>query len=184
LLEDHAWRSCVAAFAIQRDMRALNARWQTEGLRPFNVRIGLHCDAVVVGNVGSSERMSYTVMGDGVNIASRLEAINKEYGTRVCISHGVFREAGERLCVRALDDVAVKGRRAKFPIYELMGVYGAGAEFEPDAATLELCRLTRPAYEALAAGDTVQARRLYGEVARAFPDDPVAAILSKRLGET
>ncbi len=183
LLEDHAWRSCVAAFAIQRDMKTLNARWQAEGLRPFNVRVGLHCDAVVVGNVGSSERMSYTVMGDGVNIASRLEAINKEYGTRVCISHSVFREAGERLCVRPLDDVAVKGRRAKFPIYELMGVYGAGAEFEPDAATLELSRMTRPAYEALASGDTVLARQLYGEIARKFPDDPVAAILAKRLGE-
>ena len=184
LLDDHAWRACVAALAIQRDMKALNARWQAEGLRPFNVRIGLHCDAVVVGNVGSLTRMSYTVMGDGVNIASRLEAINKEYGTHVCISHSVYREAGERLCVRPLDDVAVKGRRAKFPIYELMGVYGAGAGFEPDAAALDLSRLTRAAYDALAAGDTVRARQLYADIARAHPQDPVSAILAKRLGET
>jgi adenylate cyclase len=127
--------------------------------------------------------MSYTVMGDGVNIASRLEAINKEYGTRVCISHSVYREAGERLCVRPLDDVAVKGRRAKFPIYELMGAYGAGAEFEPDAAAIELSRLTRPAYDALAAGDMVRARQLYADIVRAYPQDPVSTILAKRLGE-
>ena len=57
--------------------------------------------------------MSYTVMGDGVNIAARLEGINKEFRTRICISHGVFKEAGERLCVRPIDDVTVKGRRVQ-----------------------------------------------------------------------
>ena len=64
-------------------------------------------------------------MGDGVNIAARLEGINKEFGTRICISHSVFKEAGERLCVRPIDDVTVKGRRSKIPIYELLGVFGA-----------------------------------------------------------
>jgi adenylate cyclase len=182
LLEDHAWRACVASLAIQRDMNALNAAWGADGRRPFNVRVGVHCDAVVVGNVGSRERMSYTVLGDGVNIASRLEAINKDYGTRVCVSHSVYREAGERLCVRPIDDVAVKGRRAKFPIYELMGVYGAGAEFEPDATVLELARMSRLAYEAMAAGDGVKARTLYAEVTRVYPGDPVATEMIKRLG--
>ena len=151
-------------------------------MRRFNVRIGLHCDAVVVGNVGSHERMSYTVLGDGVNIASRLEAINKEYGTRVCISHSVFREAGERLCVRPMDDVAVKGRRAKFPIYELMGVYGADPAFEPPPADIELSKATRLAYDAMTAGDGVRARQLYREVAQAFPQDTVAPEMIKRLG--
>jgi adenylate cyclase len=182
LLEDHAWRACVAALAIQRDMNALNARWESEGMRPFNVRVGVHCDAVVVGNVGSQERMSYTVLGDGVNIASRLEAINKEYGTRVCVSHSVYREAGERLCVRPIDDVAVKGRRAKFPIYELMGVYGADPAFEPTAADVELSKVSRAAYEAMTSGDGVRARQLYREVAQAFPQDTVAPEIIKRLG--
>lgn len=181
LLEDHAWRACVAALIIQREMTALNARWQADGQRPFNVRIGIHCDAVMVGNIGSQERMSYTVMGDGVNIASRLEAINKEYGTRVCISHSVFREAGDRLCIRPIEDVAVKGRRSKIPIYELMGVYGADPDLGPPADAGELARLTKAAYDAMAAGDGARARGLYGEIAEAFPQDTVAPELVRRL---
>src|SRR5262249_10919026 len=89
LLDDHAWRACVAALRIRQRMVGLNRRWQDEGLRPLNIRVGIHSDAVLVGNIGSPERMGYTVIGDGVNIASRLEGINKEYGTQLCISHSV-----------------------------------------------------------------------------------------------
>ena len=182
LLEDHAWRACVAALRIQRGIDALNERWLAEGMKPFKIRIGIHSDAVMVGNIGSKERMSYTVMGDGVNIASRLEGINKEFGTRICISHSVFKEAGERLCVRPIDDVTVKGRRSKIPIYELLGVFGADDPgLEPDAATLELCKMTRLAYEALIKEDHALAQRRYREILAAFPDDPVSSALVKRL---
>ena len=182
LLEDHAWRACVAALRIQRGMDALNERWRADGAKPFKIRIGIHSDAVMVGNIGSKERMSYTVMGDGVNIASRLEGINKEFGTRTCISHSVFKEAGERLCVRPIDDVTVKGRRSKIPIYELLGVFGADdPELEPDPATLELCRMTRLAYEALIKEDHALASRRYREILAKFPDDPVSSMLAKRL---
>jgi len=182
LLEDHAWRACVAALRIQRGMEALNERWRAEGMKPLNIRVGIHSDAVLVGNIGSKERMSYTVMGDGVNVAARLEGINKEYRTHICISHAVFKEAGERLCVRPIDDVTVKGRRSKIPIYELLGVFGADDPgLEPDAATLKLCRMTRLAYEALIQEDFVLAARRYREILAEFPDDPVASALAGRL---
>ena len=182
LLDDHAWRSCVAALRIQRGMDALNERWRAEELKPLNVRMGIHSDAVLVGNIGSKERMSYTVMGDGVNVAARLEGINKEFHTRICISHSVYKEAGERLCVRPIDDVTVKGRRSKIPIYELMGVYGADDPgLEPDAATQRLCKLTRLAYEALVKEDHGLAARRYREILSEFPDDPVASVLVRRL---
>lgn len=181
LLDDHAWRACVAALRIQRAMAVLNAEGRQRGYKPMNVRIGIHSDAVLVGNIGSKERMSYTVMGDGVNVASRLEGINKEYGTRLCISHSVFKEAGERLCVRPIDDVAVKGRRGLVPIYELIGVFGLEPELEPDARSIELCRLTRQAYEANAAGDPNLALERYRKILVDFPDDPVATEMAKRL---
>jgi adenylate cyclase len=182
LLDDHAWRACVAALRIQRGMDALNERWIAEDFKPLNVRIGIHSDAVLVGNIGSKERMSYTVMGDGVNVAARLEGINKEFRTRICISHTVFKEAGERLCVRPIDDVTVKGRRSKIPIYELLGVYGADDPgLEPDETTLRLARLTRLAYEAMIKDDIVLASRRYRDILSEFPDDPVASALVGRL---
>jgi len=181
LLDDHAWRACLAALRIRRAMDLLNERWEREELKPLKVRIGIHSDAVLVGNIGSNERMGYTVLGDGVNIAARLEGINKEYGTQLCISHSVFREAGERLCVRPVDDVTVKGRRGKISIYELMGAFGAGPELEPDPATIKLCRLTRLAHEALVRDDFGLALSRYHEILAEFPGDTVSRELVRRL---
>jgi adenylate cyclase len=181
LLEDHARRACLAALRICRRLDEANGCWQAEGLTPLNIRIGIHSDAVLVGNIGSAERMSYTVIGDGVNIAARLETINKEYGTRICISHGVFREAGEHLCVRPIDEVAVKGRRGKTLIYELLGAFGAEPELEPDAPTLRLCALTRQAHAALVAGNVPLALSRYHQILAEYPSDTVAAALVHRL---
>jgi adenylate cyclase len=181
LLDDHARKACFAALRIREGMKALNAGWEAQGTKPLNIRIGIHSDAVLVGNIGSKERMSYTVMGDGVNIAARLEGVNKEYGTRICISHSVFKEAGEKLCVRPIDDVTVKGRRSRIPIYELVGTYGMGPEFEPDEATLRLCQLTRTAYSAMVAEDHALALSLYQAIVAEYPEDPVAAEMVKRL---
>jgi len=181
LLEGHAWHACVAALRIQHGMKVMNDRWNEQELKPLNIRIGIHSDAVLVGNLGSKERMGYTVIGDGVNVASRLEGINKEFGTRICISNSVFKEAGERLCVRPIDDVTVKGRRAKIPIYELLGVFGVDPQFEPDPRTVRLCKLTRLAYEALAREEFALALERYHAVLAEFPDDTVARELVRRL---
>jgi adenylate cyclase len=183
LLEDHARRACLAALRIQRGMDALNEVWRGQELKPLKIRIGIHSDAVLVGNIGSQERMSYTVIGDGVNVAARLEGINKEYGTRICISHSVFREAGEGLCVRPIDDVMVKGRRSKIAIYELMGAFGAGSNLEPNPAAVSLCRLTRAAHEALVQEDFALALARYREILGEFPDDTVSRELARRLAE-
>ena len=181
LLEDHAWHACLAALRIRQGMDALNERWLSEESKPLNIRIGIHSDAVLVGNIGCADRMDYTVMGDGVNIAARLEGINKEYGTRLCISHSVFKEAGERLCVRPIDDVAVKGRRAKISIYELMGAFGEDPELEPDPDTIRLCRLTCLAHQALVQEDFALALSRYHEILAEFPNDTVSRELVRRL---
>jgi len=182
LLEDHAWRSCVAALRIQHGMKDLNARWHEQGHKPMRVRMGIHSDAVLVGNIGSRERMSYTVMGDGVNVAARLEGVNKEYGTQICISHSVYKETGERLCVRPIEEVTVKGRRSAIPIYEVLGAHGSDPEFEPSEDTIRLCKLTRLAYEAIVAGDRTLAAERYRHILKEFPADTVADGMLKRLG--
>jgi adenylate cyclase len=121
-LDDHAYRACSAALKIQDQMNQMNQLWESQGLPQLKVRIGIHSDAVLVGNIGSLERMSYTVMGDGVNVAARLEGINKEMGTKICISKAVFREAGEKLQVRPLNEITVKGRKSMIEVYELVGL--------------------------------------------------------------
>jgi adenylate cyclase len=121
-LEDHAFRACAAALQIQARMDLINQEWKDQGLPPLKVRIGIHSDVVLVGNIGSHERMSYTVMGDGVNVAARLEGVNKDLGTRICVSKAVVREAGERLNLRKLEDVTVKGRKSIVEVYELLGL--------------------------------------------------------------
>ncbi len=181
LLENHAWRACVAALRIKRGMDEMNGRWQAGGQQPLRVRIGIHSDAVLVGNIGSKKRMSYTVMGDGVNVAARLEGVNKEYGTQICISHSVYKEVGERLCARPIDDVTVKGRRSSVPIYELLGTIGDDPAAEPSPHTVRLCKMTRLAYEAAINGDRPLALQRYREIAAAFPGDRVAAVLISRL---
>lgn len=181
LLEDHAWRACVAALRVQEGMGELNRQWAAEDKQHLNVRIGIHSDAVLVGNIGSQERMSYTVIGDGVNVAARLEGVNKEYGTLICISHNVFKEAGERLLVRPIDEVAVKGRRTAVPIYELIGAYGAGTSLEPDGRTTRLAELSWRAHAALISGDRATALSHYKEILADYPDDPVATRMIKKV---
>ena len=87
---DHVLRACAGALRAARRMEQVNRAWSAEGRQTFRMRIGLNCANVLVGNVGSSQRLSYTVMGDGVNVAARLEGMNKIFGTTICISDSVF----------------------------------------------------------------------------------------------
>ncbi|MBO9479576.1 hypothetical protein J7382_18680 [Shimia sp. R11_0] len=180
-LDNHAFHACVAALAIQQDLEKLNQTWRSNEAPEMRLRVGIHSDVVLVGNVGSRERMSYTVLGDGVNIAARLEGCNKLFGTGICISHDTFREAGDQLCVRPIDEVQVKGRRALVTIYELLGAHGVGAGFEPSEETLEIAKLTRQAFDAMVAGDHSMALSIYRDVLARRPDDPVASAHVKRL---
>jgi adenylate cyclase len=131
--------------------------------------------------MGSRERMSYTVLGDGVNVAARLERVNKEFGTSICISHATFKEAGDKLCVRPIAEVSVYGRRGLVPIYELLGAFGVGAELEPGPQAQRLAALTRLAHDAMIREDNALALERYRAVLCEFPDDPVAKIMVKRL---
>jgi adenylate cyclase len=180
--DDHAYHACVAAVHGKRRLAAQNALWQEAGLPELRMRVGIHSDAVLVGNVGSMERMSYTVMGDGVNIAARLEGINKQFGTSICVSHSVFRECGERLWLRPIDEVPVKGRRGDILVYELMGIRDGESDLAASQHEQDLCRRTTEAHALMAGGDLVAAARAYDDIARVF-DDPLAVAMARRCRE-
>jgi len=120
-LPDHALRACRAALEMQEAMIELQAGWETQGLPRVAARLGLHTGPVVAGNVGSRERFNYTVLGDTVNLASRLEGVNKVYGTRILLSEETCRQVKDALLVREVDLVQVKGRVQPVTIYELLG---------------------------------------------------------------
>jgi adenylate cyclase len=98
----------------------MNQKWLAENKPPMPTCIGIHIGETIVGNVGSSERMNYSIFGDNVNLASRLEGINRFYGTGVIISHDVYQEISDRFICRPLDIVAVKGKTKRIKIYELV----------------------------------------------------------------
>ena len=120
--DDHVLRGCCGAMRATRRMQQLNADWSKQGRPSLHLRIGLHCADVLVGNVGSSERLSYTVMGDGVNVAARLEGVNKTFGTSICISDSVVEAVEPEIVARPIRKVQVKGRKREFMIYELLGI--------------------------------------------------------------
>lgn len=116
---DHAVRACRAAVEIVKGLEAANAEWRAEGKLNLRVRVGINSANVLVGNIGSPDRLSYTALGDGVNVASRLEGKNKELGSQICISDSTYELAKEHLVVKALKPVSVKGRTGEFMVYEL-----------------------------------------------------------------
>jgi class 3 adenylate cyclase len=120
-IKGQAERACCAALRIAARVRRLN-EWTPQSRPRMNVRIGLHHGRALVGNIGSSDRLSYTAIGDAVNVAARLESINKEYGTTICISDAVYREVRDKVVVRELQVVKVRGRKGELKIYELLGM--------------------------------------------------------------
>ena len=126
----HPAAACQAALACAEATRALGTSpaWRDAGLPPWHTRFGLHTEQVLVGNFGAPDRLSYTAMGDGVNLAARLEGLNKVYGTTILASQALRDAVGGAFVFRELDRVAVKGKSRAIAIFELLGVAG-----DPDA---------------------------------------------------
>jgi len=120
-MEDHANKACHTAITVQKSLRTLFNQWNNLGKVPFLTRIGIHTGTVLVGNLGYKERLNYTVMGDSVNVSSRLEGINKVYGTEIIVSENVYKKCPNDFEFRHLDKVSLLGRYEGMDIYELIG---------------------------------------------------------------
>lgn len=118
--EEHAAHACRAALAMQARMRTLREEMKRQGLPELRMRIGIHTGEVIVGNFGSTELYNYTVLGDTVNLASRLEGANKDLGTEVLASRAVVDRAGSAVQVKPLGRIRVRGRNEEIEVFELL----------------------------------------------------------------
>lgn len=121
-LADHPWMAMQAAVEMRYRLAEYNEGRVAQGLMPISIGMGLHSDEVVSGNIGSSKRMELTSIGDGVNLASRLEGTSKQYGTDIIISENTYTHYADRVIVRELDFITVKGKSQPVRIYELVGI--------------------------------------------------------------
>ena len=172
---DHVLRACAAAVRAARRMERVNNAWQAEGRPRIHLRVGLNCANVLVGNIGSSRRLSYTALGDGVNVAARLEGINKLFGTTICISDSIYDHAQADILARPIKRVQVKGRKTEFMIYELLALRKSD---DPDLRIRDrdeqLSVMTWQASQRFEAGDAPAAELAYRDILKEFPEDSLA----------
>jgi len=121
-LEDHARRACVSAITMKKIEKELNKKIMEEKLspKPLYTRIGLNTGSMVAGNMGTGNKMNYTIMGNAVNLAARLEGVNKQYGTWILASQSTAEEAGDSILTRKLDKVRVVGIHEPVRLHELV----------------------------------------------------------------
>jgi adenylate cyclase len=175
--EDHAIRACNCALQMVRTLEKLNVKWQAEGRPPISIGIGLNTGLLNVGNMGSAKRLAWTVMGDNVNLASRLEGINKQYHTQIVISEATYRQVQERFVCRELDKIKVKGKNQPVNIYELLDVIAEKSKYESF-----LSRFDRAA-AAYRAQDWRGAAGKFGELLATYPDDGPTQVFLQRAME-
>jgi adenylate cyclase len=170
---EHTAHGCEAILACRQASRQLNDAFAAEGWPPMRTRYGLHVGEVIVGNVGSADRMNYTALGAAVNLASRLEALNTRYGTDVLVSETIAARCRERFAFRRVDRVRPKGLTQPLMVFTLVGASIGPAENE-------LLRLWAEFLDAYDAHDWAGALRLLAAYRAADPDDSVAAIYLER----
>jgi adenylate cyclase len=175
--ERHAEAACRAALACRHALAGIEAPGDHGTSRPLSLRIGINTGTMLVGNIGSEERLNYTVIGDTVNLASRLEAINKLYGTGIIIGEATRLAAGAAIVVRELDTVAVYGRMEGTVIFELLAMADEPGAAEP-LGWIALYEVGLAAYRGRRWGEAIEA--LTRAAAARAGGDPPADLLIER----
>ncbi|MBN1932070.1 MAG: hypothetical protein JW786_10735 [Desulfobacterales bacterium] len=175
-ISDSPLRACRAALSCQKKIEELNQQWTLAGKPAMPTRIGINTGPTVVGNIGSDIRMNYTIMGDTVNLASRLEGINKLYGTKIIISEFTYQHIADEFICRLLDIVAVKGRSQGVKIYELIASKGESLSEKK----IRLINEFEYGFNIYLQKDWLKAIEIFTEIQKEFPEDKATKQLLER----
>jgi len=119
---DHTEKALHTALEMREELRRLQGKWKREGKIPFRVGIGINSGEVIVGNIGSEERMEYTAIGSEVNLAARLENLTREYDAEIVISEAVYQKVKDIIKVKPLGEAKIKGMKRPVRIYEVLSL--------------------------------------------------------------
>ncbi|MEN9649491.1 MAG: hypothetical protein RL094_458 [Candidatus Parcubacteria bacterium] len=172
--ESQAADACLTALAMSAQLKSLNAAWKAAGVPEIGIGIGLNTGEVIVGNMGSEKRFNYTIMGDEVNFGSRLEGLNKMYGTECILSEETKKavEGDSRFVIRELDTVMVKGKKEPKNIYELI----TAEVTDPFKQVLPLFAEGLDLYKK---GNFKQALETFKKVLDTYPDGPSQTFMER-----
>jgi adenylate cyclase len=171
---DHVIHACQAVLECLRKNEELNRLFERENWPPYATRFGVHVGDAVVGNIGSADRMNYTALGATINLAARLEGLNKNYGTQVLVSAAVQERVGGRFACRSVDDIKPKGFAEAVRIFELRGE-------QQGASELVFCQRWEVVYAAIRQDSPAAALVWIMDFLAQYPGDGVAQYHADRL---
>jgi adenylate cyclase len=174
---DHAVLACRAALAMRDREAQIQDQLRDLGAPGMMTRIGINSGPMVFGNMGSPQKFNYTVLGDSVNLGSRLEGANKLYGSRILLAESTAVLVKDRFVVRELDYLQVKGKQKPLAVFELM------AEGSADQKTQTRVKGYEEALKSYRAQKWDEAEKLLSELQAEFPDDEPVASLLKRISK-
>ena len=180
----HIEDACIAALRCKVWSNAMNATWEADGEVPLYTRFGLHAGSSIVGNIGSADRMDYTVMGAPINLGARLESLNKFYQTQILVSEAVADACREKMLFRHLDHALPKGSLEPIRLFELVGVLPGLSDLQPEitASTdqIERCRRWLGVLALYEARDWPATIETIHSFLKEFPDDKIAPVYRGR----
>lgn len=177
--KDHALHACQAAWQLQQAFQKLNEKWQTENKPQLATRIGINTGPVVVGNVGSDDRLNYTSLGNTVNLASRLESLNKNYHTYIMVGESTYNLVKDKFIFRLLDKVTVKGKKQGSYVYELMDIKTKD-DTKKEIEQQNYNQSFSLAFDKYENGEWQTALDLFNQLAKQYPEDYVSKIFIER----
>ncbi len=175
--DDQALRACRAALEMAQALQRLQEAWKSRSVPSIDIGVGINTGPMVVGNMGSDKRKNYTIMGDSVNLASRLEGLTRKFRNRLIISESTFLQVQGKVVARELDLIRVKGKMQPVKVYDLMGMAADSARFE------DLIGRFEKGLKAYRDGQWEMAIEIFQELAGDYPQDGPSRVFVERCHE-